>query len=77
MLHSTAVTKQWTEIGFISQMLFSALYKIIVNKVTFLGFRGAGSIAPIGLPAETWNLRDRDSQKWVPRGVSSRDSTDE
>jgi len=27
-------------------MLFSELYKIIVNKVTFLGFRGA--IAPPG-----------------------------
>jgi len=29
-------------------MLFSELYKIIVNKVTFLGFRGA--IAPVGVP---------------------------
>jgi len=30
----------------ISQMLFSELYKIMVNKVTFDGFRGA--IAPPG-----------------------------
>jgi len=30
--------------GLISRMLFSELYKILVKKVTFVGFRGA--IAP-------------------------------
>ena len=34
--------------GLISRMLFSELHKIIVKKVTFVGFRGA--IAPIASP---------------------------
>jgi len=37
------VTKQWTAYGVTSRMLFSELYKLIVNKVTFLGFRGGRS----------------------------------
>ena len=37
--------------GFISRMLFSELYKIMVDKVTFLGFRGViTSIAPLDPP---------------------------
>jgi len=32
--------KQWTTSSLTSRMLFSELYKIMVNKVTFLGFRG-------------------------------------
>ena len=28
-------------------MLFSELYKIMVKKFTFVGFRGRGAIAPI------------------------------
>jgi len=31
-------------------MLFTAMYKIKVNKAIFLGFRGWGAIAPIALP---------------------------
>jgi len=34
------------KIGLISRTLFSELYKIMVKKVTFVGFRGA--IAPPG-----------------------------
>ena len=34
----------------ISRMFFSELYKIMVNKVTFVGFRGA--IAPIAFPLD-------------------------
>jgi len=37
------VTKQWAENGLISRMLFSELYKIMVNKVTFVGFSGGGN----------------------------------
>jgi len=37
------VTKQWTQNDLISRMLFSELYKIMVNKVTFVGFRGGRS----------------------------------
>jgi len=28
-------------------MIFTELYKIMVNKVTFVGFRGGGAIDPI------------------------------
>jgi len=31
----------------ISRMLFSELHKIMVNEVTFLGFKGGGAIEPI------------------------------
>jgi len=34
------------------RMLFSELYKLIVNNVTFVGFRGA--IAPIASPWSAW-----------------------
>jgi len=40
MLHSNAVTKHWTANDLISRMLFSELYKIMVSKVTFAGFKG-------------------------------------
>ena len=55
MLHNTAVRKQITEKwpdGLISRMLlFSELYKIMVNEVTFVGFRGAiAPIAPLDPP---------------------------
>ena len=33
--------------GLTSRMLFSKLYKIMVSKVTFLGFRGIEAIAPL------------------------------
>jgi len=34
--------------GLISRMLFSELYKIVVNKITFLGFRGRSpQLAPL------------------------------
>jgi len=37
------------ENGLISRMPFSELYKIMVNKVTFVGFRGR-PIVPVDLP---------------------------
>ena len=37
--------------GLLSRMLFSGLYKIMVKKVTFIGFSGRGWVmAPIALP---------------------------
>jgi len=36
------------KIGLISRMLFSELYEIMVNKVTFVGYRGA--VAPLDPP---------------------------
>ena len=45
------MTTQWAENGLISRMLFSELYKIMVKKVTFVGFRGAiAPIAPLDPP---------------------------
>jgi len=53
MLRNTAVAKQWMANGLILRMLFSELYKIMVNKVTLVGFRGA--IDPTGsAPAVTY-----------------------
>jgi len=41
MLYKTAVTNQWTtKWPYIANVFFSELYKIKVNKVTFLGFTG-------------------------------------
>jgi len=42
IFHNTAMTKQniGRQNGLKSRMLFSELYKIMVKKVTFLGFRG-------------------------------------
>ena len=37
--------------GLVSRMLLSELYKIVVNKVTFVGFRGADRPSPGSAPA--------------------------
>ena len=50
MPQNTAVTKNGRKNGLISRILFSEMYKIMVNKVTFVGFRGA--IAPIAHPLD-------------------------
>jgi len=39
MLQNTAVTKNGWKNDLMSRMLFSELYKIIVNESTFVGFR--------------------------------------
>jgi len=46
LLHNTAVTKKWTPTGLISRMIFSELCKIMVKKVTFVGFRGGATNRP-------------------------------
>jgi len=38
----TAVTKNGQQHGLVSRMLFSELYEIVVNKVTFVGLGWGG-----------------------------------
>jgi len=41
----------------LSRMLFSELYKIMVNKVSFLGFRGRDRpICPLDPPLIAWSV---------------------
>ena len=49
--------------GLILQMLFSELYKIMVNKVTFVGFRGA--IAPVAPLDPPLVLIDKSAKSWL------------
>jgi len=54
--------------GLISRMLFSELYKIMVKKVTLVGFRGAiVPIAHLENPVEhSWKLLDIVWKIWAP-----------
>jgi len=40
----------WRQSGLISRMIVSELFKIVVKKVTFVGFRGPWAIAPMDPP---------------------------
>ena len=61
MLHNTAVTKHGCQNGLISRMLFSELYKIILKKVTFVGFMGCdrpNTPPPLGSASESRQIFD-------------------
>ena len=63
LLQNTAVTKQWTTKW--PYMLFSDLYKIMVNKVTFVGF--SGTIFPSWIrPCALVRARFSTLHHWCP-----------
>ena len=74
ILCKTAVTKQfkkWTTNSLTSRMFFSELYKIIMNKVTFLGFRGGyrpsrpPRSAPVSYSPLLWLVIDTTSKSYT------------
>jgi len=63
--------KNGQQYGLSSQTLFDELYKIMVNKVTFLGFMGAiAPISPLDPPLNATPQNDYTTSK-VLRGYDS------
>jgi len=51
--HNTAVTKQWTAKWPYIANIVSEFHKVMVNKVTFVGFNGGG----VDPPLTQWDSR--------------------
>jgi len=61
MLHNTAVKKEWTtKWPYIANGVFSRIVKMLVNKVTFVGFRG-GDRPPGSAPCMPCMFRCADT----------------